>query len=120
MQLDKRISMDIHPIIETRRAKRRNEAAYQHRRRRSLTRTLDYHPWASHGAPTLSQHVPWALDRKTHHQVIVRSRFVAPETAANRAWERLINPQRDLMQDVGPEVSVHVPALLPLWHILPK
>ena len=29
--------MDIHPIIETRRAKRRNGAAYQHRRRRSLT-----------------------------------------------------------------------------------
>ena len=36
-QLDKRIRMDIHPIIETRRAKRRNGAAYQHRRRRSLT-----------------------------------------------------------------------------------
>ena len=25
----------------------------------------------------------------------------------------VINPQRDLMQDVGPEVSAHVPALLP-------
>jgi hypothetical protein len=36
-QLDKRICMDIPPIIETRRAKRRNGAAYQHRRRRSLT-----------------------------------------------------------------------------------
>ena len=36
-QLDKRICMDIPPIIETRRAKRRTGAAYQHRRRRSLT-----------------------------------------------------------------------------------
>jgi len=36
-QLDKRIRMEIHPIIETRRANRRNGAAYQHRRRRSLT-----------------------------------------------------------------------------------
>ena len=44
--------MDILPIIETRRAKRRNGAAYQHRRRRSLTgghaaithgRRMEYH-----------------------------------------------------------------------------
>ena len=38
----------------------------------------------------------------------------APETAANRPWRRVlvgINPQRDLMQDVGPEVSVHLPVL---------
>ena len=36
-QRDKTIHRDILPIIETRRAKRRNGAAYQHRRRRSLT-----------------------------------------------------------------------------------
>jgi hypothetical protein len=26
----------------------------------------------------------------------------------------VINPQRDLMQDVGPGISVHIPALLPV------
>ncbi len=45
---------------------------------------------------------------------MVRSRFVAPETGAERPREQLIKLQRDLMQDVGPEVSVHVPALLPV------
>ena len=36
-QLRRRSNMAIYPKIETRRAKRRNGAAYQHRRRRSLT-----------------------------------------------------------------------------------
>ena len=36
-QLKRRSNMAIYPKIETRRAKRRNGAAYQHRRRRSLT-----------------------------------------------------------------------------------
>ncbi len=34
-------------------------------------RTLGYHPWASQGVPMLSWHVPYALDRKTHGQVMV-------------------------------------------------
>jgi hypothetical protein len=36
-QLRRRSNMAIYPMIEMRRAKRRNGAAYQHRRRRSLT-----------------------------------------------------------------------------------
>ena len=51
-QLRRRSNMAIYPKIETRRAKRRNGAAYQHRRRRSLTggqaaithgRRMEYH-----------------------------------------------------------------------------
>ena len=36
-QLDMRIHINVHQVIAMRRAKRRNGAAYQHRRRRSLT-----------------------------------------------------------------------------------
>ena len=51
-QLDRRMHMGIHPIIEMRRAKRLNGASLQHHRRRSLTgghaviahvRRMEYH-----------------------------------------------------------------------------
>jgi hypothetical protein len=83
-------------MIEMRlgRAKRRNGAAYQHRRRRSLT---GGHAVIAHGRRMEYQRSRsmvrlQALDRKTHHQVmpVVRSCFVAPETGAERPWERLL------------------------------
>ena len=48
------------------------------------------------------------LPAKRYNCFVVRCR----RDNGTESWPLLI-PQRDLMQDVGPEVSAHVPAVLP-------
>ena len=67
-QLDKRICMDIPPIIETRRAKRRTAAAYQHRRRRSLTG----------GHSITPMRVAWSTNARIACSLRIRSQDLPP------------------------------------------
>ena len=50
----------------------------------SHRRTRNYHQWASHGVPLLSDHARYALDRRNRMYVMVRSGFADPETGRKR------------------------------------
>ena len=50
----------------------------------SRRRTRKYHQSASHGVALLSDHARYALDRRNHLYVMVRSCLVAPETGPKR------------------------------------
>jgi hypothetical protein len=58
--------------------------------------------------------IAWLLRQRPNLPVKRYNCFVVRCRRDNgtESWPLLI-PQRDLMQDVGPEVSAHVPAVLP-------
>jgi hypothetical protein len=88
-----------------RRAKRRNGAAYQHRRRRSLTgahaEITRGRAWSTNALTACSLGIRSQDSPPSHSPIALR----CPGNGREPPMGTVINPQRDLMQDVGPEVS---------------